>query len=152
MMEEGRFREDLFYRLHVISIQLPPLRDRKDDIPLLTQHFLNKYGEENRKQGLELTAEALDLIGAYDWPGNVRELENVVERAVVLTSRKIGADPARTRAVPSSTQLPPQFVVPPEGTPSKIDQGLGRGWIESRRGGGRSRSAPPSFFTSSRRR
>ena len=85
MMEEGKFREDLFYRLHVISIQLPPLRDRKDDIPLLVQHFLEKYGEENRKTGLELTPEALDLLTEYDWPGNVRELENVIERAVVLT-------------------------------------------------------------------
>ena len=117
MMEEGRFREDLFYRLHVISIQLPPLRDRKDDIPLLTQHFLNKYGDENRKPGLELAPEAMDLIAAYDWPGNVRELENVVERAVVLTAGpKIGADliPEHVRK-PSSMQLPPQFVVPPEG-------------------------------------
>jgi len=117
MMEEGRFREDLFYRLHVISIQLPPLRDRKDDIPLLTQHFLNKYGEDNRKPALELAPEALDLIGAYDWPGNVRELENVIERAVVLTSaQKIGADliPEHVRK-PSTPQLPPQFVVPPEG-------------------------------------
>ena len=86
MMDEGKFREDLFYRLHVISIQLPPLRERKDDIPLLTQCFLNKYGEENHKTGLELTPEALDLISDYDWPGNVRELENVIERAVVLTS------------------------------------------------------------------
>ena len=117
MMEEGRFREDLFYRLHVISIQLPPLRDRKDDIPLLSHHFLNKYGEENRKPGLEFTPEAMDLISAYDWPGNVRELENVVERAVVLTSgQTIGADliPEHVRK-PTSTQLPPQFVVPPEG-------------------------------------
>ena len=86
MMEEGKFREDLFYRLHVISIQLPPLRDRKDDIPLLVHHFLEKYGDENRKTGLELTPEALDLLTEYDWPGNVRELENVIERAVVLTS------------------------------------------------------------------
>ena len=117
MMEEGRFREDLFYRLHVISIQLPPLRDRKDDIPLLTQHFLNKYGDENRKTGLELMPEAMDLITSYDWPGNVRELENVIERAVVLTSGpKIGADliPEHVRK-PTSAQLPPQFVVPPEG-------------------------------------
>jgi two-component system response regulator HydG len=84
MMEEGKFREDLFYRLHVISIQLPPLRERKDDIPLLVHHFLEKYGEENRKSGLELTPDALDLLTEYDWPGNVRELENVIERAVVL--------------------------------------------------------------------
>src|SRR4051794_27235939 len=117
MMDEGRFREDLFYRLHVISIQLPPLRERKDDIPLLTQCFLNKYGEENHKTGLELTPEALDLISDYDWPGNVRELENVIERAVVLTSSpRIGVElvPDHVRKTPS-LQLPPQFVVPPEG-------------------------------------
>jgi DNA-binding NtrC family response regulator len=117
MMDEGKFREDLFYRLHVISIQLPPLRERKDDIPLLTQCFLNKYGEENRKTGLELTPEALDLISDYDWPGNVRELENVIERAVVLTSSpRIGVElvPDHVRRSPS-LHLPPQFVVPPEG-------------------------------------
>ena len=117
MMEDGRFREDLFYRLHVISIQLPPLRDRKDDIPLLTQHFLNKYGEENRKQGLELTPGALDLLSEYDWPGNVRELENVIERAVVLTAGPkidVGLVPDHVRKSPGS-QMPPQFVVPPEG-------------------------------------
>ena len=86
MMEEGRFRQDLFYRLHVISIQLPPLRQRKDDITLLAQHFLAKYGDENKKAALELTPDALDLLSAYDWPGNVRELENVIERAAVLAS------------------------------------------------------------------
>ncbi len=117
MMEEGRFREDLFYRLHVISIELPPLRARKDDIPLLVQHFLHKYGEENRKPDLELAPEALDLISEYDWPGNVRELENVIERAVVLSAGpKIEPDliPEHVRK-PSVAQLPPQFVVPPEG-------------------------------------
>src|SRR5262249_7347088 len=117
MMEEGRFREDLFYRLHVISIQLPPLRDRKDVIPLLTQHFLNKYGEENRKPGLQLSPEAMDSTSEYDWAGNVRALENVIERAVVLTSgQKIGADliPEHVRK-PTTQQRPPQFVVPPEG-------------------------------------
>lgn len=86
-MEEGRFREDFFYRLNVISIELPPLRDRKDDIPLLARHFLVKYGEENRKPDLELTPEALDVLSAYGWPGNVRELENVIERAVILSSQ-----------------------------------------------------------------
>jgi DNA-binding NtrC family response regulator len=116
MMEEGRFREDLFYRLHVITITLPPLRARKDDIPLLAQHFLNKYGEENRKTGLELTPEALDLLTEYDWAGNVRELENVIERAVVLTSgQRIGIEliPDHVRRAPSFHM--PQFVVPPEG-------------------------------------
>jgi two-component system response regulator PilR (NtrC family) len=116
MMEEGKFREDLFYRLHVISIQLPSLRERKDDIPLLVQHFLRKYGDENRKSGLELTPDALDLLTEYDWPGNVRELENVIERAVVLTSGpRIGIDliPEHVRRSPNFHM--PQFVVPPEG-------------------------------------
>jgi len=116
MMEEGKFREDLFYRLHVISIQLPPLRDRKDDIPLLVQHFLHKYGDENRKADLELTPDALDLLTEYDWPGNVRELENVIERAVVLSSGpRIGVEliPDHVRRAPNFHM--PQFVVPPEG-------------------------------------
>src|SRR5215211_5792246 len=93
MVEDGRFREDLFYRLHVINVMLPPLRQRKDDIPVLAQHFLEKYGEENNKTGLDLTPDALDLLMEYHWPGNVRELENVIERAVVLSSSmKVGAD------------------------------------------------------------
>jgi len=116
MMDDGRFREDLFYRLHVISILLPPLRERKEDIPVLAQHFLAKYSEENRKAGLELTAEALDLLMDYDWPGNVRELENVIERAVVLTpGPRIDADliPENVRSSPMFHI--PRFVVPPEG-------------------------------------
>jgi DNA-binding NtrC family response regulator len=116
MMKEGRFREDLFYRLHVISIQLPPLRDREDDIPLLVQHFLSKYAEENKKPPLELAPEALDLLLQYDWPGNVRELENVIERAVVLCpDTRIGVEliPDHVR-IPSSFEVP-QFLVPPEG-------------------------------------
>src|SRR5947208_623279 len=116
MMEEGRFREDLFYRLHVISLQLPPLRDRRDDIPLLPRHFLQQYGEENRKTGLELSPDALDLLTEYDWPGNVRELENVIERAVVLAvDARIGVEliPDHVRKAPHFQV--PQFVVPPEG-------------------------------------
>jgi len=116
MMEESKFREDLFYRLHVISIQLPPLRERKDDIPLLVRHFLHKYGEENRKGDLELAPEALDLLTEYDWPGNVRELENVIERAVVLTSApRIGIElvPDHVRRAPSFSM--PEFSLPPEG-------------------------------------
>ena len=106
MMEEGKFREDLFYRLHVISIQLPPLRDRKDDVPLLVQHFLEKYGEENKKGPLELTPDALDLLTEYDWPGNVRELENVIERAVVLTSGQQHRRRADSRSRAQGAELP----------------------------------------------
>jgi DNA-binding NtrC family response regulator len=116
MVGDGRFREDLYYRLHVISIYLPPLRERKEDIPVLASHFLAKYSDENGKTGLELTAEALDLLMDYDWPGNVRELENVIERAVVLTSGpKIDADliPDNVRSSPMFHI--PRFVVPPEG-------------------------------------
>ena len=116
MVEDGRFREDLFYRLHVINVVLPPLRDRKEDIPLLAHHFLAKYSEENKKPDIELTADALDLMTDYDWPGNVRELENVIERAVVLTSRnRIDADliPEHVRSSPGFHI--PRFVVPPEG-------------------------------------
>ncbi|HTL02435.1 MAG TPA: sigma-54 dependent transcriptional regulator [Vicinamibacterales bacterium] len=116
MMEDGRFREDLFYRLHVINVQLPPLRDRRDDIPLLVQHFLEKYGEENRKTGLDLAPEALDLMMAYDWPGNVRELENVIERAVVLSSGNgIGPDLIPDHVGRPTVFQMPRFVLPPEG-------------------------------------
>jgi len=82
---EGRFREDLFYRINVITLTLPPLRDRPDDIPLLAQHFLKHYSERMGKKVETLSAEALGKLTAYAWPGNVRELENVIERAVVLT-------------------------------------------------------------------
>jgi DNA-binding NtrC family response regulator len=116
MVEDGKFREDLYYRLHVISVYLPPLRERKEDIPVLAHHFLAKYRDENGKSELELTVDALDRLMGYDWPGNVRELENVIERAVVLTSGpKIDADliPEKVRA--STMFHIPRFVVPPEG-------------------------------------
>ena len=82
----GHFREDLYYRLNVISICLPSLRERKEDIPRLVEHFLKKFGEENGRLGLQFSVEAMKALMDYDWPGNVRELENAVERAVVLAS------------------------------------------------------------------
>ncbi len=86
LVQENKFREDLYYRLNVISIALPPLRERKEDIPLLLDHFLRKYTQENRREELHFAPGALKLLMNYDWPGNVRELENAVERAVVLAS------------------------------------------------------------------
>jgi len=83
---EGRFREDLFYRLNVIAIEIPPLRERREDIPLLVQHFIEKYSRLTGKKSQGIDATALDRLQAHHWPGNVRELENVIERAVVLTS------------------------------------------------------------------
>jgi len=82
-IKEKRFREDLFYRLNVVSLDVPPLRERKEDIPLLARHFLKKY-RTSRRQIEDISQEALDYLVSYDWPGNVRELENAIERAVVL--------------------------------------------------------------------
>jgi len=81
---QGRFREDLYYRLNVVPIHLPPLRERSDDIPTLAQHFLVKYAQRNQKECPRLSSEALDAMGRYRWPGNVRELENAMERALLL--------------------------------------------------------------------
>jgi transcriptional regulator with PAS, ATPase and Fis domain len=93
-VEEGAFREDFFYRINVITVHAPPLRERKSDIPLLVRHFLNKYSHETTKQIDHITPEAMEILMSYDWPGNVRELENAIERAVVLSrSRTLhGAD------------------------------------------------------------
>jgi DNA-binding NtrC family response regulator len=116
MVDEGRFREDLYYRLHVITVPLPPLRERKEDIPVLVQHFLEKYGQENLKTGLEFTPAALDLLQDYDWPGNVRELENVIERAVVLSAgSRIDVDLVPEHVRGSRSFQMPQFAIPPEG-------------------------------------
>ena len=81
---EGRFREDLYYRLNVIPISLPPLRERKEDIPLLIDHFLKAANSENRKSVRGFTTEAMEKLMTHSWPGNIRELENLVERLVVL--------------------------------------------------------------------
>ena len=88
-VSEGAFREDLFYRLNVIAIKMPPLRERSEDIPLLVDHFVRKFAEENGREPITLQAAALKTLLDYDWPGNVRELENVIERAVVLSSGKV---------------------------------------------------------------
>jgi DNA-binding NtrC family response regulator len=101
-------------------VQLPALRERRDDIPLLVQHFLEKYGEENNKKGLEITPDALDILLDYEWPGNVRELENVIERAVVLsTGPRIDIDLVPEHVRTSKRFQMPQFVVPPEGISSR---------------------------------
>jgi DNA-binding NtrC family response regulator len=106
-VREGRFREDLFYRLNVITIDLPPLRQRKEDIPLLASFFLERYSRENDRPLRRLTREALRPLMAYSWPGNVRELENVVERAVVLsTDAKIGLELLPDQIVGRATAFP----------------------------------------------
>jgi DNA-binding NtrC family response regulator len=84
LVNEGKFRDDLFYRLSVVTVDLPPLRERRDDIPLLLRTFLDEFSRETGKVVRELTPEALNLFLAYDWPGNVRELRNAIEQMVVL--------------------------------------------------------------------
>jgi two-component system, NtrC family, response regulator PilR len=115
-VEDGRFREDLYYRLNVIAIQLPPLRQRKEDIPALVAHFVEKYSKENGKPVEGVTSEVLQALMDYDWPGNVRELENVIERGVVLTTNgRIEREliPDHVRSTP--TFHIPHVAVPPEG-------------------------------------
>jgi len=89
LVAEKRFREDLFYRLNVVSIQLPSLRERPEDIPLLADHFLNKYATQNNKPICRISPEAMDVLIRYRWPGNVRELENVIERAATLSNTNL---------------------------------------------------------------
>ncbi|HLU68244.1 MAG TPA: sigma 54-interacting transcriptional regulator, partial [Kofleriaceae bacterium] len=92
-VREGRFREDLYYRLNVVPVHVPPLRDRRDDVPLLVQHFIHLYAEKNGKGISGCSRRALELLCDYGWPGNVRELENAIERAVVLSRESsIGED------------------------------------------------------------
>ena len=109
-VRQRRFREDLYYRLHVVPIVLPSLRERREDIPSLVGHFLVRFNAENRR-GLKISSPAMDLIVEYDWPGNVRELENCVERMVVMTRRDIVAP----EDVPLSMNLNP---APPAAVPA----------------------------------
>jgi two-component system response regulator PilR (NtrC family) len=114
---EGRFREDLFYRINVIPIALPPLRDRREDIPLLAEHFLAKYAEQMQKPITGISRPALEMLLKHDWPGNIRELENVLERAVALEATPTvlveslpatirGGAAARTNGSPAAVELP----------------------------------------------
>jgi DNA-binding NtrC family response regulator len=107
-VKEGRFREDLFYRLNVISLELPPLRNRKEDIPLLANHYLKFYANENGFETPELAPDALRVMMDYDWPGNVRELENAMERSVVLATGPVITPellPGQLRGTTYSTTL-----------------------------------------------
>jgi transcriptional regulator with PAS, ATPase and Fis domain len=107
MVAEGTFREDLYYRLHVIPIHLPPLRDRRDDIPVLVKHFLEKFAPGT---SMQVSQGAMRALMAYQWPGNVRQLENAMERAVALSAgrREIAVTdlPGEVQELPQSTSMP----------------------------------------------
>jgi two-component system response regulator HydG len=110
-VREGRFREDLFYRLNVVPVSIPPLRERKEDLPSLAAHFLALYREKNQKEVKEISSKAMDLLVRYEWPGNIRELENCMERAVIV---------ARGEMI-TPADLPPQIQALSGG---KEDQGI----------------------------
>ena len=119
-VKEGAFREDLFYRLNVVLISIPPLRERKEDIPILIDHFLKRYAEENGKEIAGLSSEAQDVLLKYDYPGNVREIENIIERAVVIARE----------AVISVEDLPFRESMEETAAGRKAEEGLLRGSIE----------------------
>ena len=117
MVADGDFREDLYYRLYVVAITLPPLRERVGDIPILLKHFMDKFNAENGRDIEGFTPEALDLLTAYEWPGNVRELRNVVEQVVVLSrGKRIGA-----RDLPAHIR---------EADPAEVSLSIGSGTLE----------------------
>lgn len=115
-VKNGKFREDLFYRLNVVSLRIPPLRERHDDIPLLAQHFLEKYAEKNHKQGKGFSPLAMDMLLKHTWPGNVRELENTIERAVIflpdehITEKELPSTITEAYAEKSDWVVPPSPV------------------------------------------
>jgi two-component system response regulator PilR (NtrC family) len=117
---EGCFREDLYYRLNVIHIRMPPLRERSEDIPLLAQYFLDKYGQQMNKDIKKISAYALDILKNYNFPGNVRELENIIERSVALEASNIVLPDSLTLSSFKQSQfgtdsLQASVTLPPEG-------------------------------------
>ena len=117
LVKRGTFREDLYYRLDVISVSLPPLRDRMEDIPLLVDHFLQKYAAENHKHVERLSDGALQALMEHSWPGNVRELENVLERAVVLSTSAVIDTDLLPVGLSGDTAAGPSLYLPPNGAP-----------------------------------
>jgi DNA-binding NtrC family response regulator len=107
LVKKRAFRHDLYYRLNVITLLLPPLRERGEDIPTLAHHFLRRYSQENAKEVAAISDEALGLLCAYTWPGNIRELENTIERAVTLAR---------------------QPILTPEDLPANVREGVAAGW------------------------
>src|SRR5437870_8112625 len=107
-MARGNFREDLYYRVNVVSVLVPPLRDRKEDIPGLIEHFRRKYGSKYRQGAMTLSDDVLRRLLAYDYPGNVRELENLVRRLVVLRDERFVVDELGRSRAPSAPGTPLQ--------------------------------------------
>jgi two-component system response regulator AtoC len=120
---EGQFREDLYYRLNVVTVQLPPLRDRRDAIPLLVDHFLRKYNEQYRKEVKQLSADTMTVLMRYPWPGNVRELENMVKRMVVLENEQAVLEDIAARDASRGNGREPASGVDLEGLDAELAEG-----------------------------
>ena len=122
LIAQGRFREDLFYRLNVIPVEVPPLRRRREDIPLLVEHFLKTFSAEYGKRSKTLSGEAMGSFMVYDWPGNVRELRNMVERLVIMTP----GDVIAPEDLPPPLRAREAVAVPAEAAPPEPAGGPGR--------------------------
>ncbi len=137
LMQQGKFREDLFYRLNVIPVIIPPLRERRDDIPALAEHFLGQFGQRQGRS-LQLSAEAMACLLRYPWPGNVRELENAMERTAILAQTETIGPDALPLHIAAGNPLGPSPSLPPELTLAEVEkvhilQTLERvGWNHSR--------------------
>ena len=126
-IDAGRFREDLYYRLNVVPIYLPPLRERRDDIPMLVDFFLKRYGEQNRREVRRVQPEAMRLLREHEWPGNVRELQNYIERAVVMgEGPELTADhlPPELRGESAPRRIRPRSVDPAALVAELVRQGI----------------------------
>ena len=130
LIEEKRFREDLFYRLQVIPIRTPPLRERREDIPLLAEHFLERFSRDMQKSVVKITEEAMGILQRYSWPGNVRELENAIERAVALETTEAVLPERLPEALRGPSRAPAQVVLGPA---FKLDEHLRAIEVESLR-------------------
>ncbi len=140
-IRKGAFRSDLYYRLNVIALHLPPLRDRRDDISLLADHFLTRMSERLGRNGITLAEDTLETLLRYDWPGNVRELENALERAAVLSKGGVirpAALPERVREAPTASLV--SDTLPPNPTLEIIEQAYIQ-WVLAAEGGNKSRAA-----------
>jgi formate hydrogenlyase transcriptional activator len=136
MVSEGRFRADLFYRLNVFPVSIPALRDRGDDIPMLVEHFVHDFAARDRKQIDEIPDEFLEALRFHDWPGNIRELQNLIERAVILTTGRVLHVPVMDiqRMVPAQSAMPPRTLAELER--ASITEALRRSnWVVGGNGG-----------------
>ena len=122
LVRAGRFREDLYYRLNVVAISLPPLRERRDDIPILVEHFLRRFEQTSGRPAPRFSAEALEQLIDYAWPGNVRELENVVESAALLSNQSV----ITPDSLPPALRLSPQGLLRTLGDSVTLDEMISR--------------------------